>query len=161
MKKTLQRLVAVAVLTGIAASASADVETLFYCITTDSKELRVLADGDDLIYQYGDDIDEPELELRRHRDEVGLRDMLLPGPIWQQRLTFSNGQWDYEVVVEAHRPRGGPGRNLGGVNVYLNKDQGADKNCTPKNMIQQLLLVEGHREDWGYYGPDITTGREH
>lgn len=161
MQRKIFGLTAAILISGVTLPAMADTETLFYCITEDSKELRLLAEGDDLIYQYGDNIDVPELVLRSHRDEVGVRDRLLPGPIWQQSLTFSNGQWDYVVVVEAHRPIGGPGRDLGGVEVYQHKNQLADKNCTPKNMIQRLLVVEGIQEEWGYYGPDINTGRQH
>ncbi|SFL91836.1 hypothetical protein [Marinobacter zhejiangensis] len=157
MRCTVTALTASAILSATALPVMADTETLFYCITEDSKELRLLADGDTLIYQYGDDIDTPELELSRQRDEVGVQNVLLPGPAWQQSLTFSNGQYDYQIMVEAHRPMEGDYRDLAGVQVSLNKSMLADKNCTPKNMVQRLLVVEGIRP-WGYV-PDQESGR--
>ena len=128
---------------GVAVSAFADTGPLLFCTTGESKELRVLADGDDLVYQYGDDVDRPELEIRRRRDEVPTRDILLPGPIWQRRLTFSDGKHDYEVIIEAFRPQGEPPKDRAGVRVQLDKEELADKSCTSNNMVQRVLVVDG------------------
>ncbi|MFC6632244.1 hypothetical protein [Microbulbifer taiwanensis] len=143
MNAILRQLVLAVALNGIAVSALADSIPLLHCAVKEGKELRLLSDGEELVYQYGSDIDRPELEIRRKRDEVPVRNRLLPGPVWQQQLAFRNGEYRYIVIVEAYRPVGEAPQDMAGVQAFLNEELLADKSCTPESMIQRVLDVDG------------------
>lgn len=129
------------VLIGSAITNAAD-DPLFYCLTNAGKKLQILVDGEELIYQYGSDLNAPELELRRPRSEVAVRNTLRPGPILTRSLAFVNGNYRYEVEVHAVRIPFENYHDEGGVEVYEGAMGLGGPHCT-KDLRQQVLMVEG------------------
>lgn len=114
---------------------------LFYCMTNEDKAVQVLADGDDLIYQYGADLDAPELELRRPRSEVAIRNILKEGPILTRQFRFKNGRYTYAVEVHAVRDPFNSSHDEGSVEVYHDTTELGGPRCGA--VTQRLLLIEG------------------
>lgn len=141
MKKQLWTPLALLSLMAAAPVLAAD-DPLFYCMTDEDKAVRILEDGDDLIYQYGADLTEPELELRRPRSEVAIRNMLKPGPIMTRQLRFVSGKYTYAVETHAVRIPSKYSHDEGEVKVYYEGTTLGGPLCNGP-VRQRFLLIEG------------------
>ncbi|SFL91812.1 hypothetical protein SAMN04487963_0540 [Marinobacter zhejiangensis] len=117
-------------------------EPLFYCMTDDDKALRVLEDGNELVYQFGADLTAPEMELRRPRSEVIVRNVLKPGPIMTRSLSFTNGIYRYAVEVHAVRIPLKYDHDEGGVEVYHGTTGLGGPHCAG-GVQQRILYIQG------------------
>ncbi|WP_377517681.1 hypothetical protein [Microbulbifer taiwanensis] len=135
----LYPLVLLALLSSAAASAASD--PLFYCTTNEGKKLQVLEDGEYMIYQYGSDLRKPELELRRHRSKVAVKNTLQPGPILTRSFAFANGSYRYAVEIHAIRIPFEHDHEEGGVEVYAGTVELGGPRCV-EDLRQRLLVIE-------------------
>ena len=93
--------------TSLASSlTSQPIQILFHCKTEQQKQVSVFKQGSNLIYQYGDSLDVPELHLVQAEQTVEQRPWAGVGHSMWNYITFKNKGYSYTVGSRYNRMEG-------------------------------------------------------
>ncbi len=115
-------------------------ETLFYCKTTNGKQVKVEKHGKIVSYAFGKNLNKPELALQKFADKVPINiEPYASGGLTE--ITITNGNYTYQLYQEiiAGKWNKDGTRNhdyFGSISVYRGKKQLAELKCIPSSMLK-------------------------
>ncbi len=122
---------------------SSHAEILFYCKTTNGKQVKVEKHGDIVSYAFGRSLKKPELALQKHVDKVPVTIEPYAGGGLTE-ITITNGNYTYQLfqeIIAGEWNKDGT-RNYdyyGGVIVYRGKKRLVELKCIPSAMSKTML----------------------
>ena len=117
-----------------AAQTSPATHILFYCKTDNQKSISVFKQGANLIYQYGMDLDKPELHLVHPEKSVEQQPWAGVGNSYWNYLTFKNQGYSYSIGSSHNRNEG----KLESAGVSVSKDGKSVARIDCKPIIDQI-----------------------
>ncbi len=114
-------------------------ETLFYCKTVKGKQVRIQQNGNSITYTFGQDLDKPELSLKKARNTIDMIQTGFSGG-GETLFTIPNKGYHYEVFAGIYKINWQDNgqkthEERGGVRVFKGEKLLAEMACDP-NTIQ-------------------------
>lgn len=100
MRPLISILVTIAFLLSTNASAS---DLIFKCSTENNKSISVYVDGKNITYKFGRKDSKPEIELKRKKEQLNIKQEIPVGTGLNSSIEFKNGIYSYTITESLDR----------------------------------------------------------